>query len=237
MVRRLRDRRSSTAPGPALMKILFVCTGNICRSPTAEGVLLHRAARTRLGRPRSPCRQCRDQQRGARQSARSPRPPRRGSARGYTLPDRRARRIADGGFRGTFDLVIGDGSRPSGVGWSRMVPDHARDRLHLFMDFAGDGHAERRARPLVWRRRGFRACTRHDRVRGGRAAGRGWLPRSRPDMRQLRPAAAPSPFVPRQTRDEEGVESPPEDLVPSLSKYAVRAAGTGHHRSGSGSPC
>jgi len=30
------------------MKILFVCTGNICRSPTAEGVLRHYAMRMQL---------------------------------------------------------------------------------------------------------------------------------------------------------------------------------------------
>lgn len=29
---------------PSMMKILFVCTGNICRSPTAEGVLRHKVA-------------------------------------------------------------------------------------------------------------------------------------------------------------------------------------------------
>ena len=31
------------------MKILFVCTGNICRSPTAEGVFRHLVAAAGLG--------------------------------------------------------------------------------------------------------------------------------------------------------------------------------------------
>jgi protein-tyrosine phosphatase len=31
------------------MRILFVCLGNICRSPTAEGVLRHRLAAAGLG--------------------------------------------------------------------------------------------------------------------------------------------------------------------------------------------
>ena len=30
------------------MRILFVCTGNICRSPLAEGILRHKASKERL---------------------------------------------------------------------------------------------------------------------------------------------------------------------------------------------
>ncbi|MCP1610170.1 protein-tyrosine phosphatase [Azospirillum lipoferum] len=33
-----------------VVKVLFVCTGNICRSPTAEGVFRHLAERAGLGR-------------------------------------------------------------------------------------------------------------------------------------------------------------------------------------------
>ena len=31
------------------ISVLFLCTGNICRSPTAEGVLRHKLAATGLG--------------------------------------------------------------------------------------------------------------------------------------------------------------------------------------------
>src|SRR5262245_42334662 len=35
--------RSDTRPGAERIRVLFVCLGNICRSPLAEGVFLHLA--------------------------------------------------------------------------------------------------------------------------------------------------------------------------------------------------
>lgn len=35
-------------PGPGTIKVLFVCLGNICRSPAAEGCFLHLMAREQL---------------------------------------------------------------------------------------------------------------------------------------------------------------------------------------------
>ncbi len=116
------------------MKILFVCTGNICRSPTAEGVFLHRAAERGLA----------DQLAADSAGTSSeehgnppdPRARRTASARGYTLPDRRARRIAMADFD-KFDLLIAM-DRGHLASLNRMVPEHARDRLRLFMEFTGD---------------------------------------------------------------------------------------------------
>ena len=38
---RLGQKARSRAVGRSMVRILFVCSGNICRSPTAEGVLGH----------------------------------------------------------------------------------------------------------------------------------------------------------------------------------------------------
>lgn len=117
------------------MKVLFVCTGNICRSPTAEGVFLHRAAERGLaGEVAADSAGTSSEEHG---NPPDPRARRAAAARGYALPDRRARRIAMADFD-TFDLVIAM-DRGHLAALNRMVPNRARDRLHLFMEFAGDG--------------------------------------------------------------------------------------------------
>ncbi len=52
MIQRLRQWLSGEPAAPAeapRLRILMVCTGNICRSPTAEGVLRHKLAQAGLG--------------------------------------------------------------------------------------------------------------------------------------------------------------------------------------------
>jgi protein-tyrosine phosphatase len=68
--------------GPSPLRVLMVCTGNICRSPTAEGVLrakLQRRAGTGASRSIRPARRVSHQG--------SPRPARQAHAaqRGYDL--------------------------------------------------------------------------------------------------------------------------------------------------------
>ena len=85
------------------LKVLFVCMGNICRSPTAEGVLRHQArlaglsdafeidsAGTHNYHPDSPP--------DSRSQAHAKR-------RGYDLSDLRARQITDTDFE-HFDLIL-----------------------------------------------------------------------------------------------------------------------------------
>jgi protein-tyrosine phosphatase len=49
MIPRLKQWLTGEAPQPAAQtRILMVCTGNICRSPTAEGVLRHKLAQAGL---------------------------------------------------------------------------------------------------------------------------------------------------------------------------------------------
>src|SRR5579859_6354711 len=42
-------RAAFSGRGPFLVKLLFVCTGNICRSPTADGIMRARIAAANLG--------------------------------------------------------------------------------------------------------------------------------------------------------------------------------------------
>ena len=115
-----------------MYRILFVCTGNICRSPTAEGILrdLVRDAglgatieldsaglyRGHVGEPPDAL---------ARLAARG---------RGYVLDDLRARAFRDKDFF-DFDLILGmDGGHVHDM--RVRAPDGARDRIRLFNDMS-----------------------------------------------------------------------------------------------------
>ena len=132
-----RDEDNKDSRPVSKHRILFVCTGNICRSPTAEGVLRHKAQETGLdhlvevdsagthgyhvGDPPDP--------RAIRQAA----------ERGYDLSDLRARKVRRDDFH-DFDLILGmDRGHMSLL--SRMAPAEARAELRLFLDGAPDaGH-------------------------------------------------------------------------------------------------
>ena len=108
--------------------ILFVCLGNICRSPSAEGVVRHRAAARgmalaldsagtgdwHVGKPPY----------GPMQAA--------ASARGYDLSDLRARQVSRQDFH-RFDLIVAmDGQNVSDL--ETLRPTGARAELMLFTD-------------------------------------------------------------------------------------------------------
>lgn len=122
-----------------MKRVLFVCTGNICRSPTAEGVARHMARGLGLadgfhfesagthgyhvGEPPDP---------------RTIRAARR---RGYDLAAQRARRVTEFDFV-HFDLVLAMG--PDHLAWlQRACPREHRGKLRLFLSFAdGDSGGE-----------------------------------------------------------------------------------------------
>jgi protein-tyrosine phosphatase len=111
-------------------RILFVCTGNICRSPTAEGVLLHHARASglevvvdsagisaeELGNPPDA---------RARQIA---------ERRGYLLPNRRARQVRADDYA-AFDRILAMTTRHLDV-LERRAPAGGTARLELFMSHA-----------------------------------------------------------------------------------------------------
>lgn len=121
------------------IKVLFVCMGNICRSPTAHGVfrklvqdegygdrIVTDSAGTHayhVGEPPD---------RRARQTARS---------RGIDLDDLRARRVRLSDFA-EFDYVLAMDLDNYAI-LEANCPEQYRDRLNLFLDFAEDlGHKE-----------------------------------------------------------------------------------------------
>lgn len=121
-----------------MVKVLFVCTGNICRSPTAEGVFRALVEREGLGHsvtvdsagthayhvgekpdPRS----C--------QAART---------RGIVLDDQRARKVNASDFQ-EFDLILAM-DRGHHQSLLQMCPKGAEARVHPFMAFAPDWGVE-----------------------------------------------------------------------------------------------
>ena len=111
-------------------RILFVCTGNICRSPTAEGVLLHHARASGLELVVDSAGT------SAEETGNPPdaRARRIAEARGYRLPNRRARQIRDADFTG-FDRVFAM-TRLHLRTLERRAPAAATARLELFMTLA-----------------------------------------------------------------------------------------------------
>jgi len=109
------------------VNVLFVCTGNICRSPTAEGVLRTLAAREGLkihiesagiGRWHVGC-------------APDDRAQKHAKTRGYDLSKQRARQVEPLDFE-RFDLILAmDRGHLSAL--QRMAPEGHHAQIRLFM--------------------------------------------------------------------------------------------------------
>ena len=121
-----------------MVKVLFVCMGNICRSPTAEGVFRHMVEQSdaedeisidsagthayHVGNPPD----------GRAQDA--------ALKRDIDLSSQHARRVSRDDFE-EFDYVIAmDESNRSDL--LSICPDGYEDRIHLFLDFSGGDESE-----------------------------------------------------------------------------------------------
>ena len=129
-------------------RILFVCLGNICRSPMAEGVFSHVATEAGHG------------ERFVVESAGTgdwhignPPDPRAVAAagrRGIDLSSQRARQVREEDFE-TFDLVIAmDGSNHANL--TRLAPDAQAHKVQLFLDHLPESGGREVPRSLLWRR-------------------------------------------------------------------------------------
>lgn len=124
-------QRSAVSREPAL-RVLMVCSGNICRSPTAEGVLRSKLRLRGLGEQVAV-----DSAGTLGVLAKSPPDPRaqaQAERRGYDLSGLRARRVTGEDFL-HFDRILA--MDESHIAWlQRAAPPQMRSRLELLMTHA-----------------------------------------------------------------------------------------------------
>ncbi|MDQ2102708.1 low molecular weight protein-tyrosine-phosphatase [Azospirillum isscasi] len=117
---------------PQALSVLFVCTGNICRSPTAEGLFRAHLRKAGLdGRVSVDSAGTHGYHAGEPPDPRSIEAARR---RGADLSPLRARQVSAADFE-RFDLILALDRGHLGQ-LRRMAPPGRHDRLHLFLDFA-----------------------------------------------------------------------------------------------------
>lgn len=115
-----------------MVKILFVCMGNICRSPTAHGVFRSLVAREGLAQ------QVHIDSAGTHAYHVGNSPDRRAqetaARRGIDLSDLQARHVEPEDFD-AFDYVVAM-DQDNYMSLSEICPDEHVNKIHMFMDFA-----------------------------------------------------------------------------------------------------
>lgn len=111
------------------IRFLFVCTGNICRSPTAHAILLDRIARREL-EGRVECDSAGTHAYHLGEGA-DPRSARHGKRRGYDFSFHRARRVTRADFH-EFDWILAMDRSHLEILQELSVPDQ-RARVALFL--------------------------------------------------------------------------------------------------------
>jgi protein-tyrosine phosphatase len=132
-------QRDAATPAAAVKRVsvLFVCMGNICRSPTAEGMFRKHVTDAGLAD------WIHVESAGTHAYHAGAAPDHRAQAaaarRGVTLAHIRARRVSDDDFE-TFDYIFAMDKDNLGELLER-APEKDREKVRLFLDFAGTGRA------------------------------------------------------------------------------------------------
>jgi protein-tyrosine phosphatase len=116
-------------------RVLMVCMGNICRSPSAEAVLRDRLERAGLGEVVGV--DSAGTTSGHKGESPDPRAIAQGRARGYRLERMRARALTDEDFE-HFDLLVAMDTENL-ASLKRRCPPDRHHRLVRLLDFAGGG--------------------------------------------------------------------------------------------------
>lgn len=133
------------------MKVLFVCLGNICRSPTAEGVFRHQVEQAGLsGKITIDSAGTADWHRG---KSPDPRTQRAAARRGYDLSSLRGRQAVADDFH-NFDLVLAMDSNNL-ADLKTIQPKDAKAELSLFLERYGDGKTQNVPDPYYGGEEGF----------------------------------------------------------------------------------
>ena len=137
--------------------VLMVCMGNICRSPTAEGVFRHLVRQAGLAdRIRIDSAGTHGYHVGSPPDERSAH---HASRRGYDLTDLRARKVRAEDFD-RFDLILA-------MDWENLAllqedcPSQHRHKLRRLMEFAPEGLSDVVADPYYGGKQGFETVLDH----------------------------------------------------------------------------
>ncbi len=157
-----RSRRVASVSEPQRdrvkkFSVLMVCTGTICRSPTAEGVFRHLVREAGLqDRIRVDSAGTHDYHVGSPPDERSSE---HAKLRGYDLSELRARQVSERDFE-RFDLICA-------MDWENLellqedCPPEHRHKLRRLMEFAPPGLSEVVADPYYGGTRGFEMVLDH----------------------------------------------------------------------------
>jgi protein-tyrosine phosphatase len=155
-----------------MVKLLFVCTGNICRSPTAEGVFRRLVAQAGLdGRIAVDSAGTHGYHIG---EPPDPRSQKAAKARGVDLSGLRARKVTLADFYDFDHILAMDNGHLAHL--RRMAPADAKAAVTLFLDDAPDADVRETPDPYYGDARGFERVL--DLCEQGAA---GLLARIRPD--------------------------------------------------------
>ena len=132
-----------------IKSVLFVCMGNICRSPTAEAVFKHKmnARGLALSVDSAGTLGAHAKQKPDHRSQKA------GIARGYSFEGIKARKVTKTDFT-QFDLILAmDNDNVSEL--KKVAPADLQHKIHLMLDFASEHEESQVPDPYYGGARGF----------------------------------------------------------------------------------